>query len=470
MTALDVPGLVALPPEVHVARFVPFSEFLENRRNGGKPAQVVSDDEPFPRDVSDRFGLPHGTVRTDIRWKEEAGDHLPALQIMRPDGSVTYVPRWATRDDVHRIAHTVKKPKATASGAKAGESSDRLASHVETEARTWQAVDLTPVLNGSYEPLVPTVGKRADGTGVLYAGREHAIYSEPEGGKTWFASSLTQDEMSVGNRVVYIDFEDNESGIVARLLTLGCSPEMIREHFRYLHPATPLGTGIHLDDLRRLLDEHQPTLVVIDGVTEAMTLHGFDPLKNDHAADFGRVLAKQITSHSDAAVVSLDHVTKDREGRGRWAIGAQHKLAGLNGAAFVLTNRTPFGIGLTGRSTIKIAKDRPGQIRKNAVPSGNGLHWYGDLVLESHGEEFADIEIDTPISTGEDSRPVALMDRIVEILTEHGPLSQRKILALAKGNKSRAIEALTLLQVDGVVSDSTPHELLRTSETGPEDD
>ena len=92
-------------------------------------------------------------------------------------------------------------------------------------------------------------------------------------------------------------------------------------------------------------------------------------------------------------MASLDHVTKDREGRGRYAIGAVHKLNALDGGAYILENRHPFGVGRTGRSTVRVAKDRPGQLRRNALPSGNGLHWYGDLVLKSVDEDFAEVTI-----------------------------------------------------------------------------
>ena len=59
-------------------------------------------------------------------------------------------------------------------------------------------------------------------------------------------------------------------------------------------------------------------------------MHGLDPLKNQDAL-FGTMVTKQLTA-SGAAAVSLDHVVKDREGRGRYALGAVHKLNGLSGA------------------------------------------------------------------------------------------------------------------------------------------
>ncbi len=330
----------------------------------------------------------------------------------------------------------------------------------DTFERSWQPVDLRHVLDGTYTPPEPAVGRRSDGIGLFYPGKSHVVVSESEGGKTWFALSACLDEMKAGNNVVYLDFEDDEGGIAGRLLTLGAHRDLIRDTFHYIRPADRLGTGIHRDDLWRVLDEHHPTIGVLDGITEAMTLHGLDPNKNDDAATFGRMLPRMLTEHG-AAAVSLDHVTKDREGRGRWAIGAQHKLSGLDGAQYVLDNRHSFGVGLTGRSTVKIAKDRPGQLRRNALPSSGGMFWFGDLVLHSQGESFTEVSIEPPVERSEDFRPTVLMARIAEALTEHGPLAQRRIDAAVTGKALSIRTALDCLILDGYVSDTTPHELLQ---------
>lgn len=326
--------------------------------------------------------------------------------------------------------------------------------------RSWRQVDLTDVLDGTWSPPQPVVGSRTDGKGLFYAGKCHTVVSETEGGKTWFALSVVLDEMHGGHHVAYLDFEDDEGGIVGRLLTLGAHRDRVRELFHYVRPSQALGTGIHLDDLVDLLAEHAPTLVVLDGVTEAMVLHGLNPLDNREAAVFGKMLPTRIAK-TGAAVASLDHVTKDREGRSKYAIGAVHKLNGLDGSSYLLTNRKPFGVGLTGRSTISLAKDRPGQLRVNGLVSSGGLYWYGDLVLISHAEGFAEVSIEPPVERDGDFRPTVLMGRIVAALTEHGALSQRRLLAVVKGNRSTAIEALVFLQLDGYVSDKTPHELLK---------
>lgn len=335
--------------------------------------------------------------------------------------------------------------------------------------RSWQPVDLRDVLDGNWEPPEPTVGRRSDGIGLFYPGKLHTVSSESEGGKTWLMLAAVLAELTAGNAVVYVDFEDDEGGIVGRLLSLGANRDQVAKTFHYVRPDDALGTGLHRDDLDALLREVRPTLGVVDGVTEAMTMHGLSPNDNTDVAKFGRMLPRRLAA-AGAASVSLDHVTKSTEGRGRYSLGAVHKLNGLDGAAYVLENRSSFGVGLVGRSTINIAKDRPGQLRKHALSSSGGLHWMGDLVLDSQAEGFADVQVVAPQQhVSSEFRPTALMGKIADALEEHGAMPQRQILATVKGKRQYAIDALALLQRDGFVSSDSPHKMLKPFvETGVE--
>ncbi len=51
---------------------------------------------------------------------------------------------------------------------------------------------------------------------------------------------------------------------------------------------------------------------------------------NTDVARFGQMLPRWLAERGPATV-ALNHVTKDRENRGRYAIGAVHKLNGLRG-------------------------------------------------------------------------------------------------------------------------------------------
>ena len=275
-------------------------------------------------------------------------------------------------------------------------------------AHSWRPVDLTGVLDGTWTPPQPTIGLRADKQAICYPARVHTLASESEAGKTWLSLSVSDDELDAGNHVVYIDFEDDEGGIVGRLLALGADRNIVRDRFHYVRPAERLGTGINLDDLRTLLAETRPTLVVLVGVTAAMTLHGLDVVSNMDVAEFSRILPAGIAATGPAVLV-LDHVVKSAEHRGRYALGAVHKLNGVTGAALLLEAVVPFRVGSTGRSRLRIAKDRPGQLRRHALPAldDTGMDWFADLVVESHAEDFVKLTIEPPDDGPPRHRPEA---------------------------------------------------------------
>lgn len=359
---------------------------------------------------------------------------------------MTTDPTWSAADEVSTIAHLPGTD----------------------EVRPWRPVDLTSVLDGSWKPAVPSVGRRSDGVGLFYPGKVHTVSAESEAGKTWLTLSACLDEMVAGRNVLYVDFEDDEGGIVNRLLAMQLQPDLIRARFHYLRPTVALGTGSHLDDLRGVLAAIRPSLAVLDGVTEAMTLHGMDPLSNKDIATFGRVLPRPLAD-AGPAVVCLDHVVKSTESRGRYALGGVHKLNGLDGAAFVLESRKPLGIGLTGITTVRIAKDRPGQLRKHGLAGKEGMFWFADLKVSTEHEGMTEVEVAAPEQASEtEFRPTALMARISTALHEHGPMPQRQILATVKGRRQYAIDALALLQRDGYVSTDTPHKLLKPFMNGAE--
>lgn len=317
-------------------------------------------------------------------------------------------------------------------------------------ATTWAPVDLGPVLSGDYEAPKPTIGQRDDGAGMLYPGREHSIFAEPEGMKTWLALVLGHGEMNRGNGVVFIDFEDGPAGIVSRLLALGASPDLIRDRFRYIRPEGPMGQ-VGEDHIKALLAP-PCTLVILDGVTEAMSLFDLDPKADTDVARFGRMLPKFITAHGPA-VLSLDHVVKDRESRGRWATGSQHKLSGLNGVAYTLESVTPLAPGQTGKSRIRVSKDRPGEVRRNALPGSNGaLAWFADFVVESQPDGSALAYIKPPIAHEGPFRPTAVMKKVADAIAgARGPLNVREIEARVGGKKAVTAAAVARLIDEGFV-------------------
>ena len=322
----------------------------------------------------------------------------------------------------------------------------------EPAPHSWRRVDLSAVLDGTWKAPEPTVGDRDDGRGLFYAGRMHAVAAEAESGKTWFGLVAVATELTRGQSCVYLDFEDDEGGICGRLLTMGIDAGVIGARFGYIRPEHPLGQ-VAAFDLAEAMGDLKPSLVILDGVTEAMSLHGLELKDNTDVAKFWQLLPRRL-ARTGAAVVLLDHVVKDRESRAGYAIGGVHKLNGLNGAMYLMENREPFGIGRTGRSRVLLRKDRPGQLRRYGVPAQDNLFWYCDLVVDSHGEDFAEVSLPAPQARGAVApvRPTAIMAKVAAALDGSAiGLSGNAIEGAVGGRHDVVRYALELLINDGYV-------------------
>ena len=208
--------------------------------------------------------------------------------------------------------------------------------------------------------LPPTMLRREDGNHLLYAGKVNALFGESESGKTWVALEAVRQELEKGNCVFYIDFEDSARGIFNRLKTLKCDTEKLKS-FKYANPDEPLGDGIG-EIMKTEIGKYLPTLIVVDGVNAAMNLLGLDLEKNKDATTFSQKVLKPLKIFG-AGILTIDHVTKSKDNRGNYAIGAQAKRADIDGVAIACDVSMPFGRGIDGCLELKVTKDRPGFVR-----------------------------------------------------------------------------------------------------------
>src|SRR5262249_25957898 len=149
------------------------------------------------------------------------------------------------------------------------------------------------------------------------------VYSEPEGLKTWLELVVCLEAIRRGRKVVWLDFEMSGRAIAARLADLGATEEEI-QRFLYVQPEEPLTTAGARNGADAPM-QHEPAVVVIDAMQGALALHG---LNGDKAEDVERLYSILLKPFrvGDAAIRVIDHVTKDKETRGRWPIGSQRKL------------------------------------------------------------------------------------------------------------------------------------------------
>lgn len=291
---------------------------------------------------------------------------------------------------------------------------------VDAEERTtWGTVDVGAIARGEQVETPPAMLERSDGVSLIYAGKVHSINSESEAGKTWLSLYVCTEQMLLGSHVLYVDFEDGPAGIVGRLLSLGVTPQMIERQFHYVRPDEPL-RGEARTEFDRVLAEWRPALTIIDGVTEAMAMHDLSIASNDDAARFMELVTRPIV-RTGSAVVALDHVTKSNEGRGRFAIGAQHKLSGVDGAVFTMTATKTFGRGLSGSSTLYLAKDRPGHVRPHQK-NNKAIAQVQFVASAAGGMEVRVVPpgLPAPGSVGEEAGEDETMVAICKVLKEAG--------------------------------------------------
>lgn len=312
---------------------------------------------------------------------------------------------------------------------------------------SWSPVDLEPVLAGEHLDPPPTMLHRTDGISLFYEGAIHTISGESESGKTWLTLLAALQLIEEGRDVVFLDFEDRADRVIGRLLALGGTLTQIRAHFAYIRPDRPLD-----DEGRTQLAPHLTgvALVILDGVTEAMTTHGFDLNSNADSALFQALLPRWIADHGPA-VVMIDHVVKDKEKQDRFALGAQHKLAGIDGVAYIVKMLQPFSRGKRGLARVEIAKDRPGHVREHA--HGRTIAEFtldatrSDVVLIAHlmppGNETG--------RAGDTFEPTILMEKISRAVQLTPGLSKKAIEEMTNGKATTKRLALELLVTRGYI-------------------
>lgn len=224
---------------------------------------------------------------------------------------------------------------------------------------SWQPVDLDALWDTIGEPREADMMRRSDGIGMFYLGKTHSVHGESESGKSWIGQSAALERLAVGDSVLYVDYEDDATSVLARMKFLGMDRSSI-PNFVYVSPDGP--QDHHFAELLTRSYE----LAVIDGVTVAMGYAAKKSNDQDEYTQWYKSLPLRIARSTGAAVVQIDHVSKATGERGRFAIGSQAKMGNVSGSAFYVDVIEGFGQGRTGELRIYVGKDRPGGVRAHA--------------------------------------------------------------------------------------------------------
>jgi len=321
---------------------------------------------------------------------------------------------------------------------------------VSAPTSSWALADLNAALDGSYTTPHPQFLTRSDGACLLYAGKVNGLLGESESGKSWVAMLAVRQALQAGQRVLYVDFEDALPTFVSRLRALGATTgDLGGGLLGYINPADAFDV-LARQALAEALEDVKPDLIVLDGVNAAMTLMGLELTDNTDATRFHQALLRPLAA-TGAAVLTVDHVTKNRETRGKGGIGAQAKRALVDGCALAVEVLEPFGAGSTGRLRVTVDKDRPGAVR--------GLAQAGQLVgfavLHSH-DGVVDLVLEAPdhekaVQANSDPQRLTLvMERVSTLLRDLGStgISGTGIEKAVAARAARVREAVEAL-VDG---------------------
>ena len=282
---------------------------------------------------------------------------------------------------------------------------------LEERLATWEPVDLEPYLAGQVRPAAPEVLSRSDGQCLMYKGRVNMLYGSSESAKSWIALNTAMQEMAKGERVLYLDFEDEPVQTLNRLRLMGAADDDLRLQFSYIRPEEPLapmqrnrwGSSSPTDIgtlnqslFSKALEALDPSLIVADGMTSLYGLHGLD--SNDAVStDVITSWLKRLTRNGRSTVIIIDHMAKSGE-KGTMPLGSQHKVAMVQGTLLqVWPVRQPMP-GAVGEVELVVLKDRPGSVRA-ASQAGSGVgkaQVAGVVTIDSSKPGQTDLSIAPP--------------------------------------------------------------------------
>jgi hypothetical protein len=204
---------------------------------------------------------------------------------------------------------------------------------------------------------------------------------------------------------------------------------------------------IHSVNLAQLINESPFDLAIIDTVTGAMSVEGLDPNTGTDVETLYRILPGKLAK-SGTAVLMLDHVTKNTDSRGKYAIGSERKLSGVTGASYNLKTTNPWKRAtmtpLTGSFDLVIAKDRAGHIGSTGETITTGI-------VTSDPDGGLRIKLMPPDDTTL-IPPIKRLREILDYLKSYDGASGGAIEKSVKGNSESIRDALKYLVSVGALA------------------
>jgi hypothetical protein len=296
---------------------------------------------------------------------------------------------------------------------------------------SWEPISW-PAL-GERPAVMPSIG------GLVYPGRRHVFSGPPESAKTFAAFCLAVDEIRAGATVLHADFEMYAYETRDRLRSMGVTDEEL-ERFLHVEPEIPANEQV----IAELVERWSPTLAIFDAAAGAYDLQRLDDMKRQDAEAFARVLIEPFRARGVATIV-IDHVTKNAETRGQYAIGSERKVAGAD-VHLGFEPVTPLGRGRTGLTRIVVHKDRLGYLPR---PRAAELEIRSDPGTHEVTWEFRAASIEEG-----GFRPTVLMEKVSAYLVLAGDeVSRNDVERHVTGKAQYLRQAMDALVADGFVTE-----------------
>jgi hypothetical protein len=293
-------------------------------------------------------------------------------------------------------------------------------------------------------PILPTLGA-IGGIGLLYPGKRHVFSGPQESAKTLAAYLLALQVIRQGGRVALLDFEMGAYDARARMADLGATSQDLAA-LLYVEPDDPANV-----DRIALLIGLSPNLVIIDAAAGAYAVQGLDDNKRADVETLTTLYIRSFWKHGIATIM-LDHVVKNTETRGAYAIGSERKVGGAD-VHLGFSVITPISRGHTGLYKISTHKDRGGYLKRGTL---------AEMELSSDPETHAITCQLRPAEEHEPGQvwmPTKVMQHISEVLeraTE--PVSRNHVCLEVGGKRAVAITAIDhLVRLNYVTETAGPN-------------
>lgn len=286
--------------------------------------------------------------------------------------------------------------------------------------------------------------------GLVYSGKRHWLSGPPEAAKTMLSWIVALDVLRSDGPVAHVDFEAGAAATRLVLRELGATARELDDIFHFEPTAEP-----HDDDVAELVAEGVQ-LVIIDAAAGAFHATDLDDNKRADVEKFARAWTEPFFAAGIATLV-IDHVGKNPDGRGRFAIGSERKV-GVADVHLGLEDVKTLTRGGTGLIKVRVHKDRGGFLVRP---------YAAELTIHSDPDTHALTWTLADPTTGDDWQPTALMESVSRHLeAQDEPASKSAVERAVKGQAKWKRQAIDALIAEGFVtaSDGSRGAILLTSE------